>query len=140
MNKLKVEGNHNTNNILTGRDYVYIEINSSIYKPCPVCQRSWIEKAEKICNNCKVKPDEYKKINLRKRIFYYMRFGLLAWIFLALIISGIAFYNVYDESDILFTKISKFNDVCFYSFIISAFIISFLYIVFIIYKKIKSRK
>lgn len=49
---IKIKGSNNRGNILAGRDYVNININPDKYKPCPYCQRSWINLNDDICNPC----------------------------------------------------------------------------------------
>lgn len=58
---IKIKGSNNRGNILAGRDYVNININPDKYKPCPYCQRSWINLNDDICNPCLTILEEEQK-------------------------------------------------------------------------------
>ncbi|UYZ84302.1 hypothetical protein MTZ49_01600 [Entomomonas sp. E2T0] len=128
---IKIKGSNNRGNILAGRDYVNININPDKYKPCPYCQRSWINLNDDICNPClTILEEEQKKQNRLKiakklQLFFLLTVGLT----LTLTVLNLYLTKVENQKNI-FHIVQNFNRAILSSLLISLLTVALSYLLY----------
>jgi len=140
MSDIKIKGSNNSGNILTGRDFININVNDE-YKPCPYCQRSWIKPDVDICNTCLTIIEDEEKKQKRLKLAKKAQLFFLLTVGLTLTLTALNLYltKVENQKNI-FHIVQNFNNAIISSFLISLLTVALCYLLyFLINHLLKNR-